>query len=228
MDTQFTGKKKIAIVGGTGKEGKGLAYRLAKTGFQVCIGSREIEKAMNAASELNAMENYSTKIIGQLNSDVSKQADIVIVTVPYSGHQSTLESIKENVQGKIVVDVSVPLVPPRITRVQMPAAGSAGQEAQLILGENVFVVSAFQNIPYERLITDEVMRCDVLVCGNSKEAKQEILAIAIAIGLTAWDAGPIENSVIPEGMTSILIGINKQFGTTSAGIQITGVNTPEK
>lgn len=228
MDTQYSGKKKIGIIGGTGKEGKGLAYRLAKTGFQVFIGSREIEKATNAASELNALENYSSKIIGLLNFDASKQADIIIVTVPYAGHQVTLESIKENVQGKIVVDVSVPLVPPRITRVQMPAAGSAGQEAQIILGENVFVVSAFQNIPYERLLKNEKIGCDVLVCGNSKEARQEILAIAKAIGLTAWDAGPIENSVIPEGMTSILIGINKQFGTTSAGIQITGVDTQEK
>lgn len=226
MDTQNMGTKKIAIVGGTGKEGKGLAYRIAKAGFQVFIGSREIEKATVAASELNEMENYSLKIIGLLNSDVSKQADIVIVTVPYAGHQATLESIKENVQGKIVVDVSVPLVPPRVTRVQMPAAGSAGQEAQLILGENVFVVTAFQNIPYERLFNNEEIGCDVLVCGNSKEARQEIIAIATVIGLTAWDAGPIENSVIPEGMTSILIGINKQFGTTSAGIQITGVNKP--
>lgn len=226
MDTQNMGKKKIAIVGGTGKEGKGLAYRIAKAGFQVFIGSREFEKATVAASELNEMENYSLKIIGLLNTDVSKQADIVIVTVPYAGHQATLESIKENVQGKIVVDVSVPLVPPRVTRVQMPTAGSAGQEAQLILGENVFVVTAFQNIPYERLFNNEEIGCDVLVCGNSKEARQEIIAIATVIGLTAWDAGPIENSVIPEGMTSILIGINKQFGTTSAGIQITGVNKP--
>lgn len=226
MDTQNVGKKKIAIVGGTGKEGKGLAYRIARAGFQVFVGSREIEKATVAASELNEMENYSLKIIGLLNTDVSKQADIVIVTVPYAGHQATLESIKENVQGKIVVDVSVPLVPPRVTRVQMPAAGSAGQEAQLILGENVFVVTAFQNIPYERLFNNEEIGCDVLVCGNSKEARQEIIVIATVIGLTAWDAGPIENSVIPEGMTSILIGINKQFGTTSAGIQITGVNKP--
>ncbi len=226
MDTQNVGKKKIAIVGGTGKEGKGLAYRIARAGFQVFVGSREIEKATVAASELNEMENYSLKIIGLLNTDVSKQADIVIVTVPYAGHQATLESIKENVQGKIVVDVSVPLVPPRVTRVQMPAAGSAGQEAQLILGENVFVVTAFQNIPFERLFNNEEIGCDVLVCGNSKEARQEIIVIATVIGLTAWDAGPIENSVIPEGMTSILIGINKQFGTTSAGIQITGVNKP--
>ncbi len=227
MENQVIDKKKIAIVGGTGKEGKGLAYRIAKAGFQVFIGSRDIEKALTAASELNAIENYSSKIIGLLNSEVSKLADIVIVTVPYAGHQATLESIKENVQGKIVVDVSVPLVPPKVTRVQMPVAGSAGQEAQLILGENVFVITAYQNIPYERLLKNEKMECDVLVCGNSKEAKQEILAISKAIGLTAWDAGPIENSVIPEGMTSILIGINKQFGTTSAGIQITGVKNPE-
>lgn len=228
MEAQGKGKKKIAIVGGTGKEGKGLAYRLAKAGFPVLIGSRELEKAENAASELNGLIKFPSKVIGLINSDASRQADIVIVTVPYAGHQSILESIREFVQGKILVDVSVPLVPPRVTRVQMPAAGSAGQEAQSILGENVQVVSAFQNIPYERLLKNERMECDVLVCGNSKEARLEIVSLAKEMDLTAWDAGPIENSVIPEGLTSILIGINKQFGTTSAGIQITGVKNPQK
>ena len=213
----------IAVLGGTGKEGKGLAYRWAKAGYQILIGSRAPEKAEAAAAELLKLVGENAEIVGMSNLEAARQAEIVVLTVPYIAHRDTLEMVKEAVAGKIVIDVTVPLVPPKVTKVQMPPAGSAAQEAHEILGENVQVTSAFQNISHERLLRDEEVGCDVLVTGTSKEARAETLKLVAAAGLTGWDAGPIENSVVVEGMTSVLIGINKQYGSTSAGIRIAGV-----
>jgi 8-hydroxy-5-deazaflavin:NADPH oxidoreductase len=213
----------IAVLGGTGKEGKGLAYRWAKAGYRILIGSRAPEKAEAAAAELLKLVGEKAEIVGMSNLEAAQQAEIVVLAVPYIAHRDTLEMVKEAMVGKILIDVTVPLVPPRVTKVQMPPAGSAAQEAHEILGENVQVTSAFQNIPHERLLRNEEVGCDVLVTGTSKEARAETLKLVAAAGLTGWDAGPIENSVVVEGMTSVLIGINKQYGTTSAGIKIAGV-----
>jgi NADPH-dependent F420 reductase len=215
--------KKVGIVGGTGKEGKGLAYRWAKAGYEISIGSRQIEKAQAAAAEVNDLLKSEICVAGLTNLDAARQADLVVMTVPFSVHKEMLEMIRSVVQGKIVIDVTVPLVPPKVTKVQMPPAGSAAQEAQSILGEGVQVCSAFQNISYEHLLHDEEVECDVLVCGSSKAARSEVLKLVATAGLIGWDAGPIENSAVVEGMTSILIGINKQYGVQSAGIRITGV-----
>jgi NADPH-dependent F420 reductase len=216
-------KPVIAIIGGTGKEGKGLAYRWASAGYQVIIGSRQLEKAIESANEITLLAKPKFPILGMTNEDASKTGQVIAVSVPYAAHQITLESIKVNCDNKIVIDVCVPLVPPKVSKVQMPKAGSAGQEAQLILGENCRVVSAFHNISYERLLKNEPVDCDVLVCGSNKEAKSIILQLVKDAGMRGWDAGPIENSVIPEGLTSVLIGINKQFGVLASGIKITGV-----
>jgi hypothetical protein len=217
-------KPVIAILGGTGKEGKGLAFRWAKAGYMVIIGSRTLEKARTAASALNAILGEGGKVQGVENSQAASQADIVVLTVPFGAHQATLEGMKAYLQGKILVDVTVPLVPPKITKVQMPPAGSAAQEARQVLGEGVEVVSAFQNISYEHLLEDEPVQCDVLVCGTSKEARQRVLQLVEDAGMTGWDAGPIENSVVAEGLTSILIYINKQYGVLDSGIRVTGVS----
>lgn len=213
----------IAVLGGTGKEGKGLAYRWARSGYRVLIGSRSPERAQATAAEL--MERLEGKglIEGMSNLEAAQKADVVVLTVPYAAHRETLEAVREALQGKLLVDVTVPLVPPKVTRVQMPPAGSAAQEACQILGEGVEVCTAFQNISYELLMGDEPIDCDVLVTGTSKEARQETLKLVAAAGLTGWDAGPIENSVVVEGLTSVLIYINKQYNSTHAGIKITGV-----
>ena len=216
----------IAVLGGTGKEGKGLAYRWAKAGYQVLIGSRYSEKAVTIASEIMELLEGESSVVGTTNLEAAQQADIVVVTVPYSGHRELLESVKGVLPGKLVMDTTVPLVPPKVSKVQMPAAGSAAQEAKEILGENTEVVAAFQNISYEHLLTDEDVECDVLVTGSSKKARQEALTLVEAAGLTGWDAGPIENSVVVEGLTSVLININKQYGSTHAGIKITGLQKP--
>lgn len=215
--------KTIAILGGTGKEGKGLAYRWALAGHKVIIGSRSIEKAISAAEEVFALTKGEGKIIGKDNQEAAKEADIVVLTVPFSAHIDMLEAIKEEVQGKIFIDVTVPLVPPRVTRVQMPPEGSAAQQSQAILGENVRVVAAFQNISYENLLSGEFVDCDVLVTGSDKEARAEVLQLVADTGLFGLDAGPIENSVVVEGLTSILININKQFNVYASGVRITGI-----
>ncbi len=215
---------KIAVLGGTGKEGKGLAYRWAMSGYHVLIGSRTEEKALAAAKELQAKLGDGISITGMDNLRAAKEADIVVLTVPYSAHRDTLETVKEHLTGKIFVDVTVPLVPPKVATVQMPAAGSAAQEARQILGEGVEVCAAFQNISHEHLLGNEGVECDVLVTGTSKDARAEVIKLVEAAGLQGWDAGPLENSVVIEGLTSVLIGINKKYGSTHAGIKITGIS----
>ena len=213
----------IAVLGGTGKEGKGLAYRWAKAGYSVIIGSRTQEKAEKAAEDLNKILGKKT-VFGLLNIDAVQKSDILVLTVPYSAHKATLAEIKDAAQGKILVDVTVPLVLPKVTKVQMPKAGSAAQEAQEILGDNVKVVAAFQNISHEHLLDDTPIDCDVLVTGKGKSARLEVLKLVKAAGMKGWDAGVIENSAVVEGMTSLLIYINKQNKVKSAGIKITGVD----
>ena len=213
----------IAVLGGTGKEGKGLAYRWAKAGYHVFIGSRNADKAKAAAQDLWKMLEGDALVEGLSNQEAAQKADIVVLTVPYSAHRDTLKSMKELLKGKLLIDVTVPIVPPKITKVQMPPAGSAAQEAKQILGEDAVVAAAFHNISHEHLMQDQDVECDVLVTGTSKEARAEALKLVTAAGLIGWDAGPIENSVVLEGLTSVLLNINKQYGSTHAGIKITGV-----
>lgn len=214
----------IAVLGGTGKEGKGLAYRWARAGYHVLIGSRSEEKAVVAAKEVTELLGDGVSVVGMTNSRAAQDANIVVLTVPYAAHRDTLESVKNEVQGKILVDVTVPLVPPKVSTVQMPAAGSAAQEAREILGEGVEVCAAFQNISHEHLLGEAGVECDVLVTGTSKDARANVIILVEAAGLRGWDAGPLENSVVVEGLTSVLIGINKKYGSTHAGIKITGIS----
>lgn len=223
MSEQETEIKTIAIIGGTGREGKGLAYRWLKAGFRVLIGSRQAEKAEAAAAAIKQLVGPGADVQGLENRAATQLADIAVLTVPFSAHRQTLEAVKDCLVGKILIDVTVPLVPPKVTKVQMPPAGSAAQEAQEILGEQTQVVAAFQNISYEHLLKDEGVGCDILVTGTSKPARTRVLTLVKAADMVGYDAGPIENSVVVEGLTSILIGINKQFGIQSAGIRITGI-----
>jgi len=214
----------IAVIGGTGKEGKGLAYRWAKAGYHIIIGSRDPLKATEASYDLKNMLSEGANISGSSNEDAARKCHIAVLTIPYSAHQNTIEGLKSILRDKLVIDVTVPLSPPKVTRVQMPSAGSAAQEALLILGENAMLAAAFQNISYENLLNDtEDSNCDVLVTGTNKESRRITLDLVKDAGFIGWDAGPIENSVVLEGLTSVLIGINRQYKTTHAGIRITGV-----
>ena len=216
--------KIISVIGGTGKEGKGLAYRLAKAGYQLIIGSRDLIKASETAIDLNKLLPKGARLSGLTNEDAARECQIAVLTIPYSAHRITIESLSNLLRDKLVIDVTVPLSPPKVTRVQMPTAGSAAQEALLILGENAMLATAFQNISYENLMNDtEKNNCDVLVTGTNKESRIKTLELVKDAGFIGWDAGPIENSVVIEGLTSVLIGINRQYKTTQAGIRITGV-----
>ncbi|HPS32903.1 MAG TPA: NADPH-dependent F420 reductase [Anaerolineaceae bacterium] len=213
----------IGIIGGTGKEGKGLAYRWAKAGHKVLIGSRLEEKARTAAAELKALLPAEARVEGFSNAAAVEQCDIAVLTVPFAAHAETLQGLKDALQGKILIDVVVPLNPAKATRVSIPPEGSAAQQAQKILGEGVQVVAAFQNIAYEHLLNDESVACDVLVAGTGKEARRTVIGLVQDAGLRGWDAGVIENSVVIEGLTPILIGLNIQHKVSSAGIKITGI-----
>jgi 8-hydroxy-5-deazaflavin:NADPH oxidoreductase len=213
----------IGVLGGTGAEGRGLAYRWAKGGYRVIIGSRSPERAVAAASELIESLDGLASVVGMSNADAAAEADIVVLAVPYSAHRETLEAVKALIKDKLLIDVAVPLGRPAI-KVQMPPAGSAAQEAKEILGEGARLAAAFQNISHKYLLQDSVADADVLVTGTDKESRDEALRLVDAAGMTGWDAGPIENSVVAEGLTSVLININKRYGSTHAGIRITGVD----
>jgi NADPH-dependent F420 reductase len=217
----------IGIVGGTGDLGRGLALRLAKAGHPLIIGSRNAEQAVASAQAVAAVLadrgiTHPT-ISGADNVATAQQGDIVFVTVPFGAHQPTLDSIRDDVQGKVVVDVTVPLVPPKVARVQLPAEGSAGQIAQALLGEGVHVVSAFQNVAAAHLQADMEIPCDVLVTGNDKPARQTVIDLIESMGMRGFHAGLINNAAAAEALTSILININKQY-KTHAGLRLTGID----
>jgi len=217
-------KPTIAVIGGTGALGSGFAMRWARAGYPVIIGSRSADSAAAKAAEMASATGGT--VSGQENGAAAAAADISVLTVPYANHKPMLAAIRDGVQGKILVDATVPLVPPRVARVQLPEAGSAAKEAQDFLGDGVQVVSAFQNVAAD-LLQDEksTINCDVLVCGNKKEARQTVVELATAAGLKAWHAGSIDNSAAAEALTSVLIFINRNGGVDHAGIRITGEPT---
>lgn len=218
----------IAILGGTGDLGTGLARRWAQAGYQVIIGSRTLDKAQAAADDLRRVMGdrgvAAVRVQAQDNVSAAQQANIVVLTVPFSHQASTLQSVREALQGKILIDVTVPLVPPKVARVQLPPQGSAGQIAQELLGEGVRVVSAFQNVAAHHLQEGHGLECDVLVCGDSKEARAEVIKLVEAAGMRGFHAGSIANAAAVEAMTSLLIFINKQY-SCHAGIRLTGVES---
>lgn len=211
----------ISIVGGTGALGSGLAIRWARAGHKVVIGSRDGNRAVQAADDLSKRVNAS--IAGMENADAAAAGDIVVLTVPFSNHQATLEAIKMQLSGKILVDVTVPLMPPKVRTVQLPEGGSVAKGTQKSLGENVRVVSAFQNVAAAHLTDlDHAIDCDVLVCGNDPEARSIVIDLAKDGEMRAWHAGRIDNSTVAEALTSTLIFINGHYKIDGAGLRITG------
>lgn len=213
----------IAIIGGTGKEGNALAYRFAKAGLRVIIGSRDAAKGENAARELNARLGVNT-IEGTSNRDAAARADIVLLAVPYAGMRPILEDVREAAQGKIVINVASSLDPERKSRAKPPAAGSVTAEVQQFFGDSARVVCAFQNIAPEKLeAVDEKIDTDVIICGDDKDARATVVELIRRIGIEAWDGGALANAVAVEAMTAILIAINIKYKVRGAGIRVTGV-----
>ncbi|MDR5903541.1 NADPH-dependent F420 reductase [Halomonas icarae] len=214
----------IAILGGTGPQGRGLALRFARAGTPVVLGSRDGGRAQGIADELNAQLEGAATISGEpLREAVAAADEMVILAVPYSAHDATLEAIRDLLPGKILIDIVVPLDDGDPKRVDMPAAGSATEAAQALLGEEVPVVGALHNVSAAILNQlDHSINCDVLVCGNDLAAKEKVIELIRQLGVEAYNAGPAVNARCIEAITPILIRLNisKKVPFTHAGIRI--------
>jgi NADPH-dependent F420 reductase len=212
-------KPTLAVIGGTGDLGSGLARRWAAAGYPVIIGSRSAEKAGEAAAALAG----PVAARGLANAEAARAADIVVVTVPFASQGPILDEIREASAGKLVVDTSVPLMPPKVMRVQLPPEDSAAVAAQKRLGDKIRVVGAFHNVAAHKLAKSEPIDCDVLVFGDDPKDRDAVIALAQAAGLRGLHAGPLANSTAAEALTSVLIGINRNYKVDGAGIRITGI-----
>ena len=213
---------KIAIIGGTGNLGNGLALRWARAGHDIIVGSRDAPRATEAAKRLNAKAGLST-ISGVDNATAAAAAALIALTVPYSSHGDMLEVIRPHIHTKILIDATVPLNPSKVRTVKLPAEGSAGKAAQELLGDGVHVVSAFQTVAATHLCDlSHVLDGDVLVCGNDPDAREVVVGLAVGAGLRAWHGGRIDNAAVAEALTSALIFINKRYKIDGAGIRIVG------
>lgn len=213
----------IAILGGTGHEGSGLAARWARAGHRVILGSRSAERASEVAATMSAQ--LQCAIEGAANGEAAERAEVVVLAVPYSAQKATAADVAPQLAGKILIDVTVPLVPPKVARVQLPDGGSAVVALQQSLGPDVRVVSAFQNVAAHQLADlEREVDCDVLVCGDDEAAREVAIQLARDAGMQAWHAGPLANSAATEALTSLLLSINRRYGVTSgSGIRITGL-----
>jgi len=207
----------IAVICGTGHLGKGIARRLAKAGHDVTIGSRAAEIGEAIAAEMG----FGTK--GASNDDAAQGKDVVIVTVPYENQAATLKQIKDKVGSAIVVDTTVPLVPPKVMRVQLPAAGSAAAEAREHLGPDIRFVTAFHNVAAHILDTDAKVDCDVLVFSDDVEARNIVVGLVGDMELRGLSGGALVNSAAADAITSLLIYMNKTYKADGAGIRFTGL-----
>lgn len=218
-------KEVIAVIGGTGAEGSGLAVRWAAAGHDIVIGSRSAEKAAAAAAELaTLLSEGSGTISGAANGEAAAQAQIVVLSVPYAAQVDTIHQILDGAQGKILIMVGVPLMPPKVSTVWHAPGGSAAEEAQAQLGAAVRVVGAFQNVAAGHL-KDLTWQpdCDVMVTGDDKDAKLRTIQLAADAGFFALDTGPLANASVVEGFTALLVGINARNKVKGAGIRITGI-----
>lgn len=214
-------KPTISILGGTGAQGSALALRWTKAGYPVVIGSRNPQKAVDACTAISSQVG-NANISHDDNAGAAAKGEIVVLCVPYASQRETVESVRSALEGKILIDATVPLMPPKVARVQLPEGGSAVAAIQAMLGDSVKVVSAFQNVASHMLADlSATVECDVLVCGNDIEARETVIKLAGDIGMRALHAGPIVNSAAAEALTSILISINSRYKTTNAGVRIT-------
>ena len=213
----------IAVVGGTGAEGSAIALRLGHAGYRVIIGTRDSAKGLRVTAELNELLGAEA-IAFSGNAEAANAADIVILTVPYAAQQPIVQEMAATLEGKILIDATAPLVPPKVSNVQLPPGGSAVAEIQHTLGDKVRVVSAFQNVAAHKLRRlDADVQCDVLVCGDDVKARGIACELIKRMGLRGLEAGPISNSAAAEALTSLLIFFNRKYKVSGSGIRITGL-----
>ena len=209
----------IAIVGGTGNLGTALALRLAAPSVRVIIGSRDREKAKTVVESLKPKMTQG-RLEGKGNREAVKEAEFVVIAVPYEGHAKIIADLKGQLSGKIVIDAVVPL---QKGKPFVPPAGSALLEAQQILGDEASVVGALHNISALDLQDTNAPLGDVLVCGDSEQAKQSVMEIICRIGARPFDAGPAANAYVIEGLTGVLIYLNRKYKSKHASVRITGI-----
>jgi 8-hydroxy-5-deazaflavin:NADPH oxidoreductase len=202
----------IGLIGGTGREGRGLALRWARAGHAVRIGSRDAARAKEKADELRAAAGAGVTIEGGDNAWAAS-ADVALLSVPYSAHAQTLESVRASLDGRILIDITVPLKPPKVGEVNLPAGQSAALEAQALH----HVSSAHLGDP------DHALECDVLVCGDDAGAREKVIALIEQLGAVALDAGPLKNAVALESLTPVLLHLNKRYKTAAVGVRFTNV-----
>jgi len=213
---------KIGIVGGTGREGRGLAVRWAKAGHDVFIGSRQADKGSAKAAELS--HEFEVTLHGGDNEAACTHAELIVVTVPYSAHGATFGSIKHAVDDKTIVDITVPLQPPKVRSVNLPEGQSAALEASALLNEGANLVAALHHISSEHLSDPEhEFDCDVLVCGDDQAARARVISLISDLGLRGVDAGVLKNSIALESLTPVLLHINRHYKSVGSGIRITGI-----
>jgi 8-hydroxy-5-deazaflavin:NADPH oxidoreductase len=216
------GRFKIAVLGGTGAQGSALALRLSAAGHTLTIGSRDAERAGIAAAQLGT--RVGKTIAGGDHRAAAAAAEIVILTVPYAVQRTTVEHVLDELRGKMLVDATVPLVPPRVGTVALPEGQSAVAAIQQLAGDSVRVVSAFQNVSAQHLgDPGHQVDCDVLVCGEDRAACDVVIGLCADMGLRGFYAGGIRNSAAAEALTSVLITINRRYKVAGAGIRITGL-----
>ncbi len=214
---------KIAILGGTGNEGFGLGFRWAAAGHQIIIGSRLAEKGASAAADMQARLPEAA-ISGTDNLTAVHQADLAVLSVPYSAQAATLATVQEALAGKLLITVVAPSGEKKSRVYTLPGGLSAAEEAQAQLGEAVRVVAAFQNIGAHHLLDlTHDLDCDVLICGEKKEDKDVAMQLCTDAGLRGVNAGALQNARAVEGMTAVLIAINVIHKVKSAGLRITGI-----
>ena len=201
-----------------------MALRWARAGHEVVIGSRRAEKAERVAGELTARLDGAAVITGLPNPAAAAACEVAVLSVPHGSQEPILQAIKEQLVGKLLISVVVPLKPPKVAHVWRPEAGSAAQEAQAFLGSAVHVVGAFQNVSADHLADpDAEIDCDVLVCGNKRAQKAVVEQLVVDAGMRPVDAGPLVNASVVEGLTALLIGINRRYQVKGAGIRVTGL-----
>ena len=220
--------RKIGILGGTGPEGSGLAYRWARAGEEIVIGSRDAQRAAEAAAQLRARVGSGARIEGVDNQTAAATCEIVVLTVPFSGQAGLLKQLKSVWKpGTIVIDTTVPLaatVGGAATRVLGVWQGSAAEQAKELLPPGVGFAAAFQNLGAELLSKDDSVDCDILVCGDDEQAKKIASELAEQIpGARAVNGGRLENARIVESLTALLVGINIRYKVHGAGIRVTGL-----
>jgi 8-hydroxy-5-deazaflavin:NADPH oxidoreductase len=213
---------KIAIVGGTGKEGRGMAVRWVRAGHDVWIGSRDGARAGATAAELSQLAGHS--IAGGDNASAVQQAELVVLAVPYAAHRETLLGLKTVLSGKILVDITVPLKPPDVRRVALPEGKAAALEAQALLGSDTKVVAALHHVSAVHLSdVEHLIDCDVLACSDDRGALEIVLSVIQDLGTRAFDAGPLVNAIALESLTPVLLHLNRRYKSPGAGIRFTGL-----